>query len=69
MTFAETFVFFSMISTKLTTNVVFQMTTQNENENENENDIYENKNEKINEKNEIDKLKYNDDVNFFVKFM
>ena len=44
----------------------FQMTTQNENENENENDIYENKKKMMNEKNENDKLKYDDDVIFFV---
>ena len=44
------------------------MTTQNENENKNKIDISSNK-KKMNEKNEIDKLKYNDDVNFFAKFM
>ena len=46
----------------------FQMITQNKNENENEINISSNK-KKMNEKNEIDKLKYDDDVNFFAKFM
>ena len=39
-----------------------QMTTQDENESENENDIYENREEVMNEKSESDKLKYDDDV-------